>query len=94
MLYAGVALLLAAILAPVLLMLATGAQAANHGAPAGAAHAGLRAAQVRPGDSLWTVALRAEPAADPRVVSQEIIQFNALSSSVLVPGETLWVPRG
>ncbi len=93
-LWVAAGLILAAILTPVLLMAATGAQAANHGVPASAVRAGMRAVKVRPGDSLWSIALRAEPKADPRVVSQKIIQFNALSSNVLVPGETLWVPRG
>ena len=93
-LWLAAGLILAAILTPVLLVAATGAQAANHGAPASAVRAGMRAMKVRPGDSLWSIALRAEPNADPRVVSQEIIQFNALSGSVLVPGQTLWVPRG
>jgi len=93
-LWLAAGLILAAILTPVLLVAATGAQAANHGAAASAVRAGMRAVKVRPGDSLWSIALRAEPNADPRVVSQEIIQFNALSGSVLVPGETLWVPRG
>lgn len=93
-LWLAAGLILAAILTPVLLVAATGAQAANHGVPASAVRAGMRAVKVRPGDSLWSIALRAEPNADPRAVSQEIIQFNALSGSVLVPGQTLWVPRG
>ncbi len=93
-LWVAFGLIMAALLTPVLMMAATGAQAANHGGPASAVRAGMRPVKVRPGDSLWSIALRAEPEADPRVVSQEIIQFNALSGSVLVPGETLWVPRG
>jgi hypothetical protein len=93
-LWVAAGLILAALLTPVLMMAATGAQAANHGVAASAVRAGMRPVKVRPGDSLWSIALRAEPEADPRVVSQEIIQFNALSGSVLVPGETLWVPRG
>ena len=92
-LWVAAGLVLAGILTPVL-MLAAGAQAANHGVAASAVRAGMRPVKVRPGDSLWSIALRAEPEADPRVVSQEIIEFNALSGSVLVPGETLWVPRG
>jgi LysM domain len=92
--WAVAALLLAAVLTPVLIMVSGGAQAASQGLPASAVRAGMRAMKVRPGDSLWSVALRAEPSADPRVVSQEIIRFNALSGDVLIPGETLWVPRG
>lgn len=90
--WALAALLAAAVLTPVWLLAATGAQAANHGLPPAAAHAGLQQVVVRPGQTLWSIAMTAEPAADPRVVSQEIMQVNALSSQVLVPGESLWVP--
>ena len=86
------ALTAAAVLIPVWLLAAGGAQAANHGLPPAAVHAGLRQVVVRPGQTLWSIAMAAEPTADPRVVTQEIIQVNALSSQVLVPGESLWVP--
>jgi hypothetical protein len=82
----------AALLTPVWLLAAAGAQAANHGLPPAAVHAGLRHIEVRPGQTLWSIAMAAEPTADPRVVAQEIMQVNALSSQVLVPGESLWVP--
>ena len=87
-------LLVAAVITPVLLALASGAQAASHGVPPSAVRAGMREVVVQPGDSLWSVALRAEPKADPRVVVQQIMDYNALGSQVLVPGENLWVPRG
>ena len=90
--WALAALTAAAVLIPVWLLAAGGAQAANHGLPPAAVHAGLRQVVVRPGQTLWSIALAADPAADPRVVTQEIIQVNALSSQVLVPGESLWVP--
>jgi hypothetical protein len=54
----------------------------------------MRQVVVKPGQSLWSVALNAEPRADPRVVIQQIVEFNALGSQVVVPGESLWVPRG
>jgi hypothetical protein len=90
--WALAALTAAAVLIPVWLLAAGGAQAANHGLPPAAVHAGLRQVAVRPGQTLWSIALAADPTADPRVVTQEIIQVNALSSQVLVPGESLWVP--
>ncbi len=90
--WALAALTAAAVLIPVWLLAAGGAQAANHGLPPAAVHAGLRQVVVRPGQTLWSIAMAAEPTADPRVVTQEIIQVNALSSQVLVPGESLWVP--
>ena len=72
---------------------ATGAQAANHGVAPGAVYKSMTAVVVQPGQTLWSIALRAEPAADPRVVVSQIIEFNALSSDVVAPGERVWVPR-
>jgi LysM domain-containing protein len=82
----------AALLTPVWLLAAAGAQAANHGLPPAAVHAGMRHVVVQPGQTLWSIAMAADPTADPRIVSQEIIQVNALSSGVVIPGESLWVP--
>ncbi|MGP8000323.1 MAG: LysM peptidoglycan-binding domain-containing protein [Streptosporangiaceae bacterium] len=90
--WALAALAVAAVLTPVLLMAATGAQAANHGLPPAAVHQGLRHVVVHPGQTLWSIASAAEPTADPRVVIQEIMQVNALSNGVVLPGESLWVP--
>ena len=92
--WASAALLLVAVLTPVLLALASGAQAANHGVPPSAVRAAMRHVVVKPGQSLWSIALNAEPQADPRVVVQQIVDFNALGSQVVVPGESLWVPSG
>jgi hypothetical protein len=59
-------------------------------------HAALPEARVTvgPGESLWSVAQAADPDADPRAVTQEIIGMNKLSGYVIYPGEQLWVPRG
>jgi LysM repeat protein len=92
--WAAAVLLVMAAVTPLLLMLATGVQAANHGVPASAVRSSLRHVVVKPGQSLWTIALQAEPQADPRIVTRQIIQLNALSSDVVVPGESLWVPQG
>jgi hypothetical protein len=89
-----VILLLVAVITPLLLAVASGAQASSHGLPPSAVRAGMRQVVVKPGQSLWSVALNAEPKADPRVVIQQIMEFNALGSQVVVPGENLWVPRG
>jgi hypothetical protein len=70
-----------------------GARAASHAQGPGAAYQGLTRVVVRPGQTLWSIASRAEPAADPRIVIQQIIEVNALSGTVIQPGETLWVPR-
>lgn len=92
--WASTVLLLVAVLTPVLLALASGAQAANHGLPPSAVRASMRHVVVKPGQSLWSIALNAEPQADPRAVTQQIMDFNALGSQVVVPGESLWVPQG
>jgi LysM repeat protein len=49
---------------------------------------------VRPGQTLWSIAVRAEPTADPRVVVQEIIDANSLTGPAIQAGAVLWVPRG
>jgi hypothetical protein len=92
--WASAVLLLVAVITPVLLAVASGAQAANHGVPPSMVRAAMRQVVVKPGQSLWSIALNAEPQADPRVVSQQIMDFNALGSQVVVPGESLWVPKG
>jgi hypothetical protein len=71
-----------------------GAQAASHRASAGAAHRGLSQVVVQPGQTLWSIARRAEPAADPRGVVQQIIEANAMGSPTIQAGQLLWVPRG
>jgi LysM domain-containing protein len=48
---------------------------------------------VRPGDSLWSIAVRAEPDADPRLVVQQITDLNALRGALVMPGQRLWVPK-
>src|SRR5215475_1168234 len=45
-------------------------QASGSGAPAGSVYRSLTATVVRPGESLWSIALQAQPSADPRVVVQ------------------------
>ena len=87
-----VAAAVVAAVAALWLAAATGAQAANHGGTPGTVYEGMTAVVVQPGQTLWSIALRAEPAADPRVVISRIEEFNALSSDVVVPGERLWVP--
>jgi LysM domain len=76
------------------LSVAGGAQATSHRLRPGAAYRGMTQVVVRPGQTLWSIASRAEPAADPRVVVQQIIEVNALRGAVIQPGESLWVPKG
>jgi len=75
------------------LSVAGGAQAASHGLRGGA-YRGMTRVAVRPGQTLWSIASQAEPAADPRLVIRQIIEANALGGPVIQPGQSLWVPKG
>jgi LysM domain len=75
----------------VLLSLGGGALAASHGAGR-AANQGMRHLIVEPGQTLWSIAVTAEPDADPRVTIQQIMQSNSLTGSTVYAGERLWVP--
>jgi len=69
------------------------AEAAGHVRPGTpAAHSMLRIV-VRPGDTLWSIAAKADPSADPRIVIQEIVDDNALRGTAITAGQVLWVPR-
>jgi hypothetical protein len=71
----------------------TRAEATGSGPPPSAVYRNLAKVVVQPGESLWTIAAQAEPAADPRSVIQQIIDLNALGGTSIQPGERLWVPR-
>jgi hypothetical protein len=89
-----VAVAAALVLAALSLVIASTAQATNHPVSARAAQQGLAQVTVHPGQSLWSVAESADPAADTRVVIQQIIELNGLSGNVVFGGQRLWVPRG
>lgn len=81
--------------------LAIGALSIALAATAQASHAGqaapgryLARVEVRPGQSMWSLAQANDPDADPRLVVQQIQQLNSLTGDQLQPGEVLWVPRG
>jgi len=73
---------------------ARAAQASDGGQSPGAVYQNLTSVVVHPGQTLWSIASQAEPAADPRVVMQQIIDLNALRGTSVEPGQRLWVPRG
>jgi hypothetical protein len=71
------------------------AEAAGPGGPgrgSGAGHTMLRVV-VRPGETLWSIAVRTDPTADPRDIIQQIIGDNALRGPAIQTGQVLWVPR-
>ena len=47
---------------------------------------------VQPGDTLWSVAERADPGADPRSVVEQIKELNGLAGDTVVVGAVLQVP--
>lgn len=69
-----------------------GAQATNHGQARGG-YTGMREIVVQPGQTLWSIASAAEPSVDPRVVVQEIMSANSMTSTTISVGQLLWVPR-
>ncbi len=82
------------LLVAVLSLIAAGAaQAFSHSASPRPAGRALAQVVVRPGQSLWSVAESADPNADTRLVSQQIIELNALSDTTVFVGQRLWVPR-
>ncbi len=93
----GTAVAVAALTAAGLLwlILAGQARAASHTQPALAtAGRALTRVVVRPGQTLYSIALAADPTADPRVIIREIVDQNALASTSIQVGQVLWVPRG
>ena len=49
---------------------------------------------VEQGDSLWLIAGRAAPDADPREVVTRIRELNGMRSNLIQPGQVLLVPSG
>lgn len=84
---------LALVAAGVFLVLARGAAATGVGVPAVRSAQNLSQVAVRPGDTLWSIAVRADRSADPRLVVQRITDLNALPGAGITPGQILWVPR-
>jgi nucleoid-associated protein YgaU len=61
--------------------------------PAGRAGRAITKVEVRPGQSLWTLAEAYDPNADTRQVIREILQLNSMSTDQVRPGQVLWMPR-
>jgi nucleoid-associated protein YgaU len=49
---------------------------------------------VESGDSLWGIAVRTAPDADPREVVTRIRELNGMRSNLIQPGQVLLVPSG
>ena len=70
---------------------ASGRSAASTPAGAAGAVAGSTVV-VQPGDTLWAIASRVAPKADPRVVVQQIIDRNGLAGASVQAGQVLVLP--
>jgi LysM domain-containing protein len=77
------------------LAIAGQAEAAGPGGLQGGSGAGqtMLRVVVHPGETLWSIAVRTDPTADPRAVIQQIIDDNALRGPAIQAGQVLWVPR-
>jgi LysM domain len=89
---AAATVLAAGLASLIIVATAAGAQATNHDQPGGG-YAGMREIVVRPGQTLWSIAAAAEPSADPRVVIQQIMTANSLTTTQIEAGQLLWVPK-
>lgn len=90
-----VALAVAGVTALIWLAIAGQAEAAGPGMTGGGAGQGHTMVRVvvRPGETLWSIAVRTDPGADPRAVIQQVIDDNALRGTAIQQGQVLWVPR-
>jgi nucleoid-associated protein YgaU len=83
----------AALAAIIWLAVAGQAQASGNakaGRPAGGTVARV---VVQPGQTLWGIAAKVDPGADPRTIIPQIVDMNALSGTAISVGQVLWVPR-
>jgi LysM repeat protein len=92
----GALVVIAAVVATSLiwLLVASQARAADHVRSGNTTSQALRKVVVRPGQTLWGIAVAADPTADPRAVIQQIIDENELAGTTIQAGQVLWVPRG
>lgn len=74
------------------LMIGGQAEASSH-LPGGSPERGMLRVVVRPGQTLWSIAVHADPSADPRIVIGQIVSDNELTDTSIQVGQVLWVPR-
>lgn len=56
------------------------------------AHVSFQYVTVESGQSLWSIAEKVAPSADPRDVIADIVSLNQLDSAVVSPGQQLAIP--
>jgi hypothetical protein len=80
----------------VLALLVVGFSITGHVSSQAASSTGVQHARtvtVQPGESLWAVAVRIAPHADPRLVVARIAQINHLPGAEVYAGQQLVVPQ-
>jgi LysM domain len=83
------------VVAGVLALMVVGLSATGHVASQAASSLRVQHARmvtVQPGESLWAVAVRVAPHADPRLVVSRIAQINHLAGAQIVAGQQILVP--
>lgn len=85
----GVPLILLAVLGLVLMGFVTSPLKAS----VGGTGADATQVTVQAGESIWSIASQSGVGRDPRDVVAEIVQLNNLKSSVLQPGQQIFVPQ-
>jgi len=65
---------------------------ANAGSESMAATSPYMKITVKPGETLWSIAAKVDPAADRRDLVEELISINHLSSPTVEAGEKIFVP--
>ncbi|HET7312117.1 MAG TPA: LysM peptidoglycan-binding domain-containing protein [Mycobacteriales bacterium] len=84
-----------AVVLSVLVLMVVGFSATGHVASQAASSTAVQHARtvtVQPGESLWAVAVRIAPHADPRLVVARIAQINHLPGAEVFAGQQLVVP--
>jgi hypothetical protein len=78
-----------------MMMLVIAGLTLGHGSSLAASHGSAaphRTVTVEAGESLWSVAARVAPHADPRLVVADIESYNHLPSASVEPGQQLVIP--
>jgi Tfp pilus assembly protein FimV len=87
-----VILVVAATVTAVWMVAAGGAAASSQGMPSRSPYSGMTQVVVRPGQTVWSVAVAADPSANPWTVVQQIAAVNSLTGTNIQAGQLLWVP--
>jgi hypothetical protein len=91
---AALTMLAAAAAVTLIWMAAAGSAAASSsGTPAKSPYAGMTQVVVRPGQTIWSVAVAADPSANAWTVVQQIMDVNSLTGTNIQAGQLLWVPQ-